>query len=94
MSRPDGSVVLPIVCDLTYCALEAASNLLPAAKHYRLVVHPEMLRRANEIIGLHADVIASNPLSPGMELVVDELITDLNEWRLEAAGQVFWSPGG
>lgn len=76
-----------------YSAMEAASALLPAAKIYRLIVHPDMIRRANQIIGLHADVLASNPLSPGIEIVVDETITNRDEWRLESCGEVFWSPG-
>ena len=84
---------MPVDCDLHYSAMEAASALLPAAKIYRLIVHPDMIRRANQIIGLHADVLASNPLSPGIEIVVDETITNRDEWRLESCGEVFWSPG-
>ena len=91
--RPENSKRLPMDCDLTFCAMEAASELLPASKKYRLIVHPLMLKRANEIVGVHADVFLSNPLAPGIEIVVDDDQANIDEWRLEAAGEVFWSPG-
>ena len=91
--KPENAKQLAPDMDLTYVALEAASELLPASKRYRLVVHPLRIRYANQVCGLHADVLASNPLSPGIEIVADEMLTDLDEWRLEAGGEVFWSPG-
>lgn len=91
--KPENAKRLPMDVDLSYAAMEVASELLPASKRYRLVVHPWRLRSANQIVGLHADVLRSNPLSPVIEVIADESLSNIDEWRLEAAGEVFWSPG-
>lgn len=93
MAKPANAKQCDLDLDLTYIALQEASHYLPASKWYRLVVHPQMIRYANKVVGLHADVLGSNPLSPGIEISVDETLTNINEWRLEAGGEVFWSPG-
>ena len=91
--KPEGAKQLSLNMDLTYTAMQVAGEFLPASKLYRLIVHPQLVRRANEVLGVHADVLASNPLSPGIEIIADETITNMYEWRLEAGGEVFWSPG-
>ena len=91
--KPENAKQLPTNCDLTYAALEGASEFLPASKIYRVVVHPLSLREANKLCGIHANVILSNPLSPGIEIISDELITNRDEWRLEVGNEVIWSPG-
>lgn len=93
MAKPENAKQLPVASDLTYTALECAADLIPAARRYRLVVHPHRLAEAARVVNYHADVDDNNALAPSVELIADDLIIDVNEWRLETVAGCVWSPG-
>lgn len=91
--KPYGAVTADADMDLTYYAMEVAARLLPAAKFYTLTVHPHMAREAAKLLGVHAQTMSENPLSPAIGLVIDETWRDQDEWTLRAGDAVFWSSG-
>ena len=91
--KPEGALIFNPIPDLCELSLRDAIQALCVPKIYTLLVAPAGFLTAKEMLMKIGAYAADNPLSPQINLLVDEGYTDEYEWSLEVDGKIIWSPG-
>ena len=91
--KPEGALTFITAPDLTEVSLQDVFSRLVKPCVATLRVHSAAFLSAKSMLKHIGAYAADNPLSPQVNLLVDENYTDEYEWSLEIDGTVIWGPG-
>lgn len=91
--KPEDAMTFSTAPDLSEPSLEDAVVAVVPPVICTLSVHPRSFACAKRLIKRIGADTQDNPLSPQINVVVDDTFTDEYEWSLSCGSKVIWSPG-